>query len=83
MAKKRTYRIKNWAEYNKSLIQRGDITLWYKEHHGHCHRFIRIKSLWGRGMESASTWKEQTTNMEKNPFGHLWSLTRSCIVTVK
>jgi hypothetical protein len=27
-------------------------------------------------------WKEQTTNMEKNPFGHLWSLTRNCIVTV-
>ncbi len=28
MDKKRTYQIKNWAEYNKSLIQRGDITLW-------------------------------------------------------
>ena len=28
MDKKRTYRIKNWSEYNKSLIQRGDITLW-------------------------------------------------------
>jgi Transposase DDE domain len=29
MAKKRTYRIRNWAEYNKSLIQRGDITVWF------------------------------------------------------
>lgn len=28
MDKKRTYRIKNWPEYNRSLIQRGDITLW-------------------------------------------------------
>lgn len=28
MEKKRTYRIKNWSEYNRSLIQRGDITLW-------------------------------------------------------
>ena len=28
MDKKRTYRIKNWSDYNKSLIQRGDITLW-------------------------------------------------------
>ena len=28
MNKKRTYRIKNWSKYNKSLIQRGNITLW-------------------------------------------------------
>jgi len=28
MDKKRTYRITNWSQYNKSLIQRGDITLW-------------------------------------------------------
>ena len=31
MDKKRTYRIKNWPEYNKSLIQRRDITLWCSE----------------------------------------------------
>lgn len=31
MAKKRTYRIRNWAEYNKSLIQRGDITVWFSD----------------------------------------------------
>ena len=31
MEKKRTYRIRNWAEYNKSLIQRGDITVWFSE----------------------------------------------------
>src|SRR5215467_2997327 len=28
MNKKHTYRIKNWPKYNRSLIQRGDITLW-------------------------------------------------------
>ena len=31
MEKKRTYRIRNWAEYNKSLIQRGDITVWFSD----------------------------------------------------
>jgi IS5 family transposase len=25
------YRIRNWAEYNKSLVQRGSITLWFSE----------------------------------------------------
>lgn len=31
MTKKRTYRIRNWAEYNKSLVQRGSITIWLSE----------------------------------------------------
>ncbi|CUI18152.1 transposase (plasmid) [Candidatus Protochlamydia naegleriophila] len=26
-----TYRIRNWAEYNKALIQRGSITVWVDE----------------------------------------------------
>ena len=26
-----TYRIKNWAEYNKALIQRGNISIWIDE----------------------------------------------------
>jgi hypothetical protein len=25
------YRIRNWSEYNKSLVQRGNITLWFSE----------------------------------------------------
>jgi len=29
--KKATYRVKNWAVYNKSLVQRGAITLWISE----------------------------------------------------
>lgn len=33
MAKKRksVYRVKNWKEYNESLVRRGDITLWFSE----------------------------------------------------
>jgi hypothetical protein len=29
--KKVLYRIRNWSLYNKSLIQRGDITIWFSE----------------------------------------------------
>ena len=28
---KTKYRIRNWKEYNKALIQRGSITLWFCE----------------------------------------------------
>src|SRR5215471_9366595 len=28
---KLTYRIRNWSEYNKSLIQRGSINIWIEE----------------------------------------------------
>lgn len=31
MSKKRQYRIRNWKEYNRSLIQRGSITFWFDE----------------------------------------------------
>jgi hypothetical protein len=30
MNKKHTYRIRNWKEYNRSLIERGNITLWFE-----------------------------------------------------
>ncbi|KIC72122.1 IS903 transposase [Neochlamydia sp. TUME1] len=30
-AKKLTYRIRNWSEYNKALVQRGSITLWFSD----------------------------------------------------
>lgn len=30
MDKKLTYRIRNWSEYNKALIQRGSITMWFQ-----------------------------------------------------
>ena len=29
--KKQEYRISNWNHYNRSLIKRGDITLWFDE----------------------------------------------------
>ena len=25
------YRIRNWADYNKSLVQRGSLTVWFSE----------------------------------------------------
>jgi hypothetical protein len=28
---KRTYRLRNWAEYNKALVHRGSLTLWVSE----------------------------------------------------
>ncbi|KIC75520.1 IS903 transposase [Neochlamydia sp. EPS4] len=31
MEKKLTYRICNWSEYNKALVQRGSITLWFSD----------------------------------------------------
>lgn len=31
MTKKTTYKIKNWKDYNKSLIKRGNITVWFNE----------------------------------------------------
>jgi hypothetical protein len=31
MSKKKRYRVRNWKEYNKSLVNRGRITLWFDE----------------------------------------------------
>ena len=31
MTTKQKYRINNWKEYNKSLIQRGSITVWFSD----------------------------------------------------
>ena len=31
MTKKQTYRIRNWKDYNKALIKRGSLTLWFDE----------------------------------------------------
>ena len=31
MASKAKYRIRNWRDYNKSLVQRGSITVWFSE----------------------------------------------------
>ena len=29
--KKATYKVKNWAEYNDALRNRGDITIWFTD----------------------------------------------------
>ena len=28
---KKSYRVRNWPDYNKSMVQRGSITLWFNE----------------------------------------------------
>ena len=30
-AKQKKYRVRNWAEYNKGLRSRGDLTIWFAE----------------------------------------------------
>ena len=30
-AKQKKYRVRNWAEYNKALRCRGDLTIWFAE----------------------------------------------------
>ena len=31
MPKKISYRVRNWKEYNRSLINRGNLTIWFSE----------------------------------------------------
>lgn len=31
MGKKITYRVRNWKDYNRSLINRGNLTIWFSE----------------------------------------------------
>src|ERR1700733_14965092 len=31
MSKKKRYRIRNWSKYNKALVKRGSLTLWFDE----------------------------------------------------
>lgn len=31
MAAKKSYRVSNWSSYNRSLIERGSLTIWFNE----------------------------------------------------
>jgi len=31
MKEKITYRVRNWKDYNRSLINRGNLTIWFSE----------------------------------------------------
>jgi len=31
MARKKRYRIRNWSQYNKALVNRGSLTVWFDE----------------------------------------------------
>lgn len=43
---KQTYQITNWREYNKSLVNRGDITIWFSdealEHWAHANACVKV-----------------------------------------
>jgi hypothetical protein len=47
MSKKKRYRICNWGDYNKSLVKRGSLTLWFEEESiKKWHKATKVK---GRG----------------------------------
>lgn len=47
MPKKKRYRIRNWSDYNKSLVRRGSLTLWFEERSiKKWHKATKVK---GRG----------------------------------
>jgi Transposase DDE domain len=47
MSKKKRYRIRNWGDYNKSLVKRGSLTLWFEEESiRKWHKATKVK---GRG----------------------------------
>ena len=31
MSKKQRYKIRNWKDYNKALVKRGSLTIWFDE----------------------------------------------------
>jgi hypothetical protein len=43
--KKDKYRIRNWKEYNRSLVNRGSITFWFEESAAHKVKTISHKSV--------------------------------------
>jgi hypothetical protein len=47
MSKKQRYRIRNWPQYNKSLVKRGSLTLWFDEES--VKKWHEIKKTGGRG----------------------------------
>ena len=47
MSKKQTYRIRNWSDYNASLVQKGSVTFWFSDD---CiDKWHEVKQTTGRG----------------------------------
>ena len=53
MAKK-TYRVRNWKDYNKSLVQRGSLTFWFSED---------MLSSWEAGADADAHGNQRYTDM--------------------
>jgi hypothetical protein len=47
MSKKKRYRVRNWGEYNKSLVKRGSLTLWFDEES--IKKWYKVGKKQGRG----------------------------------
>ena len=47
MAADRLYHIKNWTEYNRSLVRRGNITVWFSQ--SALDGWVGYKTRLGRG----------------------------------
>ena len=47
MSKKKRYRVRNWKDYNKALVRRGSLTLWFDEES--IKKWHKSKNKKGRG----------------------------------
>lgn len=47
MSKKKSYRIRNWPQYNKALVKRGSLTLWLDEES--IKKWHKVRKKKGRG----------------------------------
>jgi hypothetical protein len=47
MSKKKRYRVRNWTKYNKSLVKRGSLTIWFDEES--IKKWHKVEKIKGRG----------------------------------
>ena len=55
MSRKKQYRIRNWSEYNKALVNRGSLTIWFDEKSVSEWRNTELTGKRGRPLEYSDT----------------------------
>lgn len=55
MARKKQYRIRNWPEYNKGLVNRGSLTIWFDENSIAKWHDIKLTGVRGRPCDYSNT----------------------------
>lgn len=55
MARKKQYRIRNWAEYNKGLVNRGSLTVWFDKNSITKWHDIKLTGVRGRPCDYSNT----------------------------